>query len=332
MITCLIKCELCGLNMKNRLNGSHLKRIHNISLNDYINKFPNSNVGKLTSNVITYNCKVCNKKIKGSQSLSRHVKTHKETLESYYVKYYCNNTIPLCKCGCNNNSTFKNIEIGFHDYIHNHSSPFIKNNKEYKKRKSFIAWNVGLKKTTDIRVKKNSDSIKKSWNPEKLKKRSKSYKQTMLKKYGVENGFQSNIIKEKSKNTLLKTHGVENPQFSNYIKYKWKNYTLPSGKIVRCQGYEPFGFNILLKEYNESEIINDRTLIPKIKYIENQKERIHCPDFYIKSNNLLIDVKSNYTYNLHKVNMSLKQNAAIQCGFKYKIYIFNDNGTLNKII
>jgi hypothetical protein len=30
--------------------------------------------------------------------------------------------------------------------------------------------------------------------------------------------------------------------------------------------------------------------------------------------------------------MSLKQNAAIQCGFKYKIYIFNDDGTINKII
>lgn len=34
MSSCLIKCELCGLNMKTRLNGSHLKRIHNISLKD----------------------------------------------------------------------------------------------------------------------------------------------------------------------------------------------------------------------------------------------------------------------------------------------------------
>jgi hypothetical protein len=128
----------------------------------------------------------------------------------------------------------------------------------------------------------------------------------MLKKYGVKNGFQLDSVKEKSKSTLLKTHGVENPQFSNSIKCKWKNYTLLSGKNVKCQGYEPFGLNLLLTEYNETEIINDRVLIPKIKYIENQKERIHCPDFYIKSDNLLIDVKSIYTYNLHKKKYVIK--------------------------
>jgi hypothetical protein len=292
--------------MKDRLNGSHLKRIHNISLEDYINKFPTSNIGKRNPNIITYTCKNCNKNIKGSQSLSRHIKTHKETLESYYIKYYCNNIAPLCKCGCNTKSTFKNIKDGFHDYIHTHSSLFIKNNEEYKKRKSFISWNVGLTKTNDVRVNRNAESIKKSWNHENLKKRSESYKQTMLKKYGVKNGFQLDSVKEKSKSTLLKTHGVENPQFSNSIKCKWKNYTLLSGKNVKCQGYEPFGLNLLLTEYNETEIINDRVLIPKIKYIENQKERIHCPDFYIKSDNLLIDVKSIYTYNLHKKKYVIK--------------------------
>ena len=208
----------------------------------------------------------------------------------------------------------------------------LKNNTFYEKRKSFDAWNSGLTKQTDVRVKKNATAIKNSWNTENIKQRSKSYKNTMSTKYGVKNGFQLDTVKEKTKKTMMEKYGAEHPQFSNKIKYRWKLYTLPSGKIVKCQGYEPFALKFLLDAYNENEIVNDRILLPKIKYVENGKCKTHCPDFFIPSKNLLIDVKSIFTYNLHKQQMLLKQTAAIADGYEYQIHIFNRNGTINKIL
>jgi hypothetical protein len=168
-------------------------------------------------------------------------------------------------------TSFNNLETGFHDYIHNHTSPFVKNNTLHEKRKSFDAWNVGLTKQTDVRVKKNASSIKNSWNPENIKQRSNSYKNTMSTKYGVENAFQLDEVKEKTKKTMMEKYGAENPQFSNTIKYRWKLYTLPSGKIVKCQGYEPFELDRLLQTYNELEIVNDRQLLPKNKIYREWK-------------------------------------------------------------
>lgn len=253
------------------------------------------------------------------------------SLESYYINY-CNGIRVFCGCGCGTPTTFNNLEKGFKEFIHNHNSPFKKNNDLYKKRKTFLSWNRGLTKHNDERVLKNSISITNSWTEKNLQIRSNSYKTTMLEKYGVENGFQLQSVQEKTKRTMLEKYGVEHPQFSNDIKYKWKYYSLPSGKIVKCQGYEPFGFDILLMEYTENEIINDRKIIPKIKYNKEEKIHIHCPDFFIPKYNLLIDVKSKFTYNINKNQMSLKQKAAVSAGYKYQIYILNDNGTINKIL
>ena len=329
----VVTCELCQLEMKTRINGSHLKRSHNVSLTEYIKLFPNAVIGKRTPQIKSYTCLICQKNVNGSNSMSKHLKnTHSISLDVYYLKYYLHNIAQLCKCGCNTQTAFNNLETGFHDYIHNHTSPFVKNNTFYEKRKLFDAWNSGLTKQTDVRVKKNATAIKNSWNAENIKQRNNSYKNTMSTKYGVKNGFQLDVVKEKTKKTMMEKYGVENPQFSNTIKYRWKLYTLPSGKIVKCQGYEPFELDILLQTHSEFEIINDRQLLPKIKYIENGKSKLHCPDFFIPSKNLLIDVKSIFTHDLHKKQMSLKQYAAIAAGYEYQIHIFNRNGTINKIL
>jgi predicted transcriptional regulator len=101
----LITCEICGISMTGRLNGSHLKSKHSITIDEYIEKFPTAHVGKLTLNLKVYTCKICNKQIKGTSSLSRHLKFHNESLESYHLKYVLNNNRPLCKCGCKNKTS-----------------------------------------------------------------------------------------------------------------------------------------------------------------------------------------------------------------------------------
>lgn len=330
----LIKCELCGLDMKTRVNGSHLKRIHNISLSDYISKFPTAIIGTRIHTQMSFVCNICGEISKNSNRFSYHLRrNHGISSEVYYSVHILNGILPKCLCGCGNIPEFKNLKVGYHLYLHKHSTPFKTNNSEHKKRKTYVSWNTGLTKHSDDRVLKSGNSIKLSWTPQNLKQRSESYKATMLHKYGVENGFQLDSVKKKSNVTCYKKYGSTNPHFSNLIKYKWKEHVFPSGKIARCQGYEPFAFKYLLNEYSEHELVWDRTELPKVMYVdENGKSRIHCPDIYIPKNNLLIDVKSNFIYNLHKETMRLKKDAAIEVGFAYQILIFNRNGTIHEIL
>jgi len=81
--------------------------------------------------------------------------------------------------------------------------------------------------------------------------------------------------------------------------YKWKEYTLPSGKIIKIQGYKHFALELLLQIYNENDIITDKKDIPKIWYTSCGIKKLYYPDFYIPNNNLLIEVKSEYIFNKH---------------------------------
>jgi hypothetical protein len=52
----------------------------------------------------------------------------------------------------------------------------------------------------------------------------------------------------------------------------------------------------------------------------NKKHRYY-PDFYIPKNNLIIEVKSSFTYKVNlKINL-LKEKATKKVGYKYKLFI-----------
>jgi len=84
-----------------------------------------------------------------------------------------------------------------------------------------------------------------------INKKNKS-KQTCLMKYGFENPFQSDIIKEKIKQTNLEKYGVINPNYSNEIQQQ---------KNIRC--YEKYGLKSTLLLPN---VINNRKKIMIDKY------------------------------------------------------------------
>lgn len=185
-------------------------------------------------------------------------------------------------------------------------------------------------------------------------------KQTNLVKYGVENPQQNKDIKEKTMNTNLELYGCksptgnilvknkiiqtnldrygvphhsQNPEVSeNMIKnaYNKKSYILPSGKITLIQGYENFMFDYLLsvEKINEDDIFTKRNEVPEIWYNDKtEKRHRHYVDFYIKSQNRCIEVKSTFT-NQEKNYVFEKQKAAKDLGLKYEIWIFNKSGEL----
>ena len=62
----------------------------------------------------------------------------------------------------------------------------------------------------------------------------------------------------------------------------------------------------------------------------NNKEYRYYPDIYIKSENKIIEIKSDYTYNAMLIKNIIKSLSARKAGFNYEIWIYDR--IRNKII
>lgn len=173
-------------------------------------------------------------------------------------------------------------------------------------------------------------------------------KQTYLQNYGVDNPSKNLDIKEKKKLTCISNYGescgVKTNQCKEAIfnkfgvynvmhvpeiselpqRYRWKKYTLPSGKTINVQGYEPQALDELFKIYQEDEIITARKNMPIFWYILPSDNKLHryYPDIYIPIENLIIEVKSEWTYKQYITKNKSKEQCVLDAGFKYKLLIY----------
>lgn len=164
-------------------------------------------------------------------------------------------------------------------------------------------------------------------------------KETRLEKYGNEKYVNkeqreaTNLIKygvrcvlsfqDKKEEAMLAKYGVRNySQLGLTNGYKWYEYILPSSKIIKCQGYESRYIPVLIRKYSEENICFSKRDIPKIIYFKNNKEHYYFPDFYIPSENLIVEIKSKYTYNANKEINDLKFQATKDAGYKLKVKIY----------
>jgi hypothetical protein len=161
-------------------------------------------------------------------------------------------------------------------------------------------------------------------------------KATCLDKFGVENPFQNADVQAKMKQTNLDRYGVDNPMQSTEIAdkssqnaYKSYDYQLPSGKVIRLQGYEKFAVDFLLsKGHEETDIITARGEVPTIWYKDGNKNRRYFIDIFIPSKKLGIEVKSTYTYESNSNKVQLKQEAFKQAGYECEIWVMTSKGDL----
>jgi hypothetical protein len=149
-------------------------------------------------------------------------------------------------------------------------------------------------------------------------------KQTNMKLYGVEFPLQNKEIYDKLIKTNIEKYGVENSLQNSVIltkqqksSYKLKEYYMPSGKIIYYQGFEHFAINDLLTNgIDEQDIITCKTQTPVIFYYDkNNKKRRYFTDIFIKSKNLCIEVKSQYTIKLNYDIILLKPQSTKDLGY-----------------
>ena len=162
---------------------------------------------------------------------------------------------------------------------------------------------------------------------------------TNIKKLGVPYPLQNqNFFKQK----MLEIHGVNHPmQHPEFFKkqqqsaYTRKEFIFPSGRIEYVLGYEHHCINDLLEneKINEDNIIIDPIIIPNFKYIDpviKDKQHTYFPDILIKSDNLLIEVKSIYTYYQDKLINKTKL-LTVQKTHDIQLRIYDYKGTLIKL-
>ena len=158
-------------------------------------------------------------------------------------------------------------------------------------------------------------------------------KQTNLERYGTEWALQSKFVKEKGVQTNLKKYGVEHPSQNQEVMERtqknakrYKEFIMPSGTVVKVQGYEPFALRDLLKIYTEDQLKTERKNVPRVQYEVNGKKRYHFPDIFIPHENKLVEVKSTWTYKAKHDNVLLKKKACEEQGYLYEIWCYDGKG------
>ena len=102
------------------------------------------------------------------------------------------------------------------------------------------------------------------------------------------------------------------------------------GRTVRVQGYEEFVLFDLVKDHDPDDILVSDEII---KYINGPIEYIggkYYPDIFIKSKNLIIEVKSSYTFNCDYSKNIEKMNGSIAAGYNFEFHILDKTKTLTK--
>lgn len=158
-----------------------------------------------------------------------------------------------------------------------------------------------------------------------LDKRSKTWKE----KYGVDNIFEKvDYIEE----CMMEKYGVRNPAQSTELRAKndipksrLREYVWQSGEISMVQGFEDIVLSELeQKGYSFYDVKTKKSDMPEIWYVgvDGKKHRYY-PDFYIPRENIIIEVKSNYTMESDYETNQIKAQSVRALGYNFKFEIRN---------
>jgi very-short-patch-repair endonuclease len=220
-------------------------------------------------------CEICSKifyKNAKNSNFTKHIKKHSIQPKDYYAKYILHSNIPKCKY-CNKSSVFISINKGF----------FKRCNSLECITKSYQEGTIGRDKTSYLWTEEKRTKIH-NWHilhknevierNKILAQRSKSVKckekrkNTLLKKYGIINSFQSEksiMNREASQNSISKWHK----------ELSWNIYNALDNKLKSSVRFNPL---------NNEFILND----------VDKKTKYYSYDFTIKDLKLIVEFNGTY--------------------------------------
>jgi hypothetical protein len=104
---------------------------------------------------------------------------------------------------------------------------------------------------------------------------------------------------------------------------KKRRFVLPSGKEISLLGYEAGVLDeLLLQGMKESDFDFSQTSLPPIFYEDTSgKSHRYYPDFYVPRMNWIIEVKSEYIYQLEKEENLLKRHRCKELGYAFNLIL-----------
>ena len=100
---------------------------------------------------------------------------------------------------------------------------------------------------------------------------------------------------------------------------------MPSGEIVKIQGYEFMALDILIKTSMDIVICGKSH---KFRYDFEGKKKTYYPDIFIPDKNLYIEVKCPYTFDMKEKQNLAKREAVLSSGFNFEFWIFDKDRNL----
>lgn len=271
-------------------------------------------------------CKVTNKRFNTMRGFLNHLRTLKMTSKEYYDKFYKSPNEGICYCG--KETTYKSFS--YRDYCSDVCAC-----KSDAHRLSV--------KNRFINNPEALDSFKHHRNTKKwsnnVEKRKKTIQQKCVNMGITETEYYSNHSKtaylsrseETKKNALMKMMETKN-RLGNYGgRSGYKPYPF-FDTIVTLQGYEPIALESLINDYHlgKNDIKIGKSEVPTVGYFHNNKKRIYFPDFYLHNQNLLIEVKSEYTLKQHYDVVMKKCQASIDSGYSICLLVISKHEARNR--
>ncbi len=156
------------------------------------------------------NCEICNKEFKNLNGISKHIKIHNISFQTYYDKFLKKEGEGYCK-ECNKETEFISLGQGYKSYCGD-PCPTNKHLGENLKQSCIDKYGVSnYSKVENIKEKK---------------------KKTFLKNYGKENIFSTDEFKEKNKKIMFEKYGVEHISQSSKIKQKIKETCIKKYNVI----------------------------------------------------------------------------------------------------
>jgi hypothetical protein len=149
---------------------------------------------------------------------------------------------------------------------------------------------------------------------------------------------------QKCRDTCLERYGVDNVSkdpaiFEKIMRsvYRRKEYTLPNGRVIALQGYEPQAIDYLLDQIEdkflqrkiEADEFRFGKDVPSFDYTDEEGvERVYHPDFAI--GDMIIEVKGDWTLHSQKEKNIRKFQAVNERGYRLRLLLLYENGEVQE--